>query len=196
MLERFLTEDIFAVTLFWAVLYALDYYLTILGARLVRQAGVGGSYELTPAFQKDIEALRLFSPQFMLRWAFSCLMLPVVWYLSVKTLGLPEIFLVVWGALVLREFAIYFRHVQNLYFYRQTHLSEGMRTSAQMPRWLTYQLSAVQLFTFAGLFLLLSLAANPWFFLGGVVSCLETGIQHWLLARKSRPPSEVGAKVT
>ena len=58
----------------WAALFISDMHLTVTCARMY-QAGVRdhivfeGSYELTPYHQADIDALRRFSPRFLLRWA-------------------------------------------------------------------------------------------------------------------------------
>ena len=52
--------------LLWVVLYSSDYYLTIACARMYQAQNVivfEGSYEITPAFQSDVNALRLLSPR-------------------------------------------------------------------------------------------------------------------------------------
>ena len=69
----------------WAVLYISDYYLTLTCARLY-QAGARekmafeGSYEITPFYQTEIDALRRVSPRFIL-----ILVISVIWLC--RTLG-------------------------------------------------------------------------------------------------------------
>ena len=52
----------------WACLYVSDYFLTIACARLYRAQDrivFEGSYEITPIFQADVNALRRISPRFL-----------------------------------------------------------------------------------------------------------------------------------
>lgn len=55
--------------LVWMALYISDYYFTIACARLYRGQNkivFEGSYEITPVFQADVNALRPVSPRFYL----------------------------------------------------------------------------------------------------------------------------------
>jgi hypothetical protein len=68
-LETLFVDNLWVCLLTWLVLYISDYYLTIWGAHLYRSGAqehivYEGSYELTPQFQKDIDALKLFSLNF------------------------------------------------------------------------------------------------------------------------------------
>jgi hypothetical protein len=62
-----LVESAWAGPLLWAALYVSDYALTIASARLYsRQDKIvfEGSFEITPQFQADVNALRRVSPRF------------------------------------------------------------------------------------------------------------------------------------
>src|SRR5947207_12636171 len=68
----FFVQNLWAGLSVWILLFVSDYTLTLICARLyqksVREKIVfEGSYELTPYFQRDIDALRAVSPRFV--WA-------------------------------------------------------------------------------------------------------------------------------
>ncbi|HEV8571726.1 MAG TPA: hypothetical protein VGR49_01595 [Actinomycetota bacterium] len=62
-----LVDNVWVAVLAWAVLFTLDYALTLRGARLARAAGLHiafhGGYELTPIYREDVAALRRMSPR-------------------------------------------------------------------------------------------------------------------------------------
>jgi len=74
----------------WTILYISDYSLTIACARLY-QAGARekiafeGSYEITPYYQGDINALRSLSPRFLAALLFSLVWLSAVWWLAMES---------------------------------------------------------------------------------------------------------------
>ena len=197
MFQPFISTNIFLSTFVFGLLYLGDYYLTLLGARLYHRRmeqfmQFAGGYELTPVFQKDIDQLRMFSPQFFARLLAAMLIIPVMGYLLIQFLELPDMFVFLVGALCLRELAIYVRHAQNIYFFRQVDNADVLRMRIQQPRWLTYRLSSVQFLAFAVLFLILALVANPFLFLGGTLGCLVVAVQHWRLGKRvsSRPVNQ------
>jgi len=142
-----------------------------------------GSLELTPVFQKDVDAIRMLSPNFFIRWLASFPVLYLVGWLSINFLGLPQYFTLVMGALLLREVAVILRHIRNLGL-AQLSKNGGIQGAIEYARWLSLRLSAVELVSFAGFFLILAFLESSWFFLGGALSCLLTGYQHWVYARK------------
>src|ERR1051325_146092 len=98
MIEQYLIHNLWLALVFWIVAYLLDYYLTLYAARLYQAKakdhfGFGGSYELTPYYQPEIDRLRLISPRFVLMLALSSLAIGLVWWLAVPLLGLPVLFL-------------------------------------------------------------------------------------------------------
>jgi len=60
------------------------------------------------------------------------------------------------------------------------------------------RMSAVELFVFSGLYLLLFVFTQSWFVLGGAVSCAGIALKHRRLAQsvRSRAPVEVQAEGT
>jgi len=189
MYQSLLPNNLWFPTIVFGLLYLGDYYLTLAGARLYRRRveqflAFEGGYELTPIFQKDIDQLRWFSPQFFARLVIAMMVIPVFGYLSIQLLEIPDLFVFLVGALCLRELAVYIRHAQNIFFFQQVHDANILRMRVEQPRWLTYRLSAVQFLSFAVLFIVLALVANPFLFLGGALGCLVVALQHWVLGRK------------
>lgn len=182
--------NVWLVTALWAIVYLSDYYLTITGSRLFR-AHLGehityeGSYEITPAFQKDVDRLRIFSPAFLLRLLVSLLLLPLIWYLSLGLLGMPQFFLFAVGILFLREAVVHLRHVRIISTALFSRDPSAMQGKISYSRWVNLKLSGVEILSFGLLYLLLAGALGSWFFLGGAVSCLVTGLSHWRMSQKS-----------
>ena len=118
-MESYVLNHPWIPTLAWCVLYVGDYYLTILGAKLCRKqtiSEVEGSYEMTPAYQADVDSLTLFSPTL-----FRNLLIYAVVLLAAGTylvaLELPAAYGVLVGYVVFIEFGIYARHIGNITFY-------------------------------------------------------------------------------
>ena len=115
----------------WTVLYVSDYSLTIACARLY-QAGardkiaLEGSYEITPYYQRDINALRRVSPRFVAALVLSVAWLSVIWWLAMQMW--PPEYSFALGAVVLLELAVHMRHFRNLVLFRA--LGGAMRFAA------------------------------------------------------------------
>ncbi len=175
----------------WALLYSLDYYLTIYGARLYRQTAsqiivLEGSYELTPMFQEDVDRLRLFSKQFYARLIAGVIALFAFWLLATRTVIPVETFALLVGALVLREAPIMLRHARNITLFRAMRAPGAVQGHYTQARWLSLHISAVELFGFAMLYACLALIADPWFWGGGAIGCLAAAITYWNLGRRAR----------
>lgn len=182
--------NVWLATTLWALIYLSDYYLTITGARLVRDhlgehITYEGSYEITPVFQKDVDRLRRFSPAFLLRLLISLLLLPLIWFLSAGFLGMPEFFLFALGALFLREAVVHLRHFRTIALALFARDPSSMQGKISYSRWINLKISGVEILSFAGFYLLLAVILGSWFFLGGAVSCFVTGVSHWRMAKKS-----------
>jgi hypothetical protein len=196
LFENFLAEHLWLALILWWVVYIADYYLTIYGAILYHSSlkehiVFEGSFELTPYFQEDIDTLRHFSPRFIRALVLSSILIGLLWFLAVKVINFPHLFSFVMGGLLLRELAIHLRHGRNLVLSRLARGTAGLRGRVEYSRWVILNLSAFDLWSYGGLFLLLGLATRSWFILGGALSCLVTGWQHWRWSRKldrSMPP--------
>jgi len=182
-------QNIWLIITIWGIIYLSDYYLTLISAKKYRESmqeyiRYEGSFELTPQFQKDIDRLRLFSPQFLICWLLSIPLIYLVWWLSVSVLEQPSFFYFLIGALVLREVAIHLRHIRNLALY--THAKAGgVKGSIEYSRWLVLKLSAAELLSFCVVYLFFAIFFKSWFFLGGVFGCLAVAFQHWRLSKKA-----------
>jgi hypothetical protein len=175
--------------LVWAIVYLADYYLTIYSARLFRthlkeHITFEGSLELTPAFQKDVDTLNPLSRGFYIRLILSFPLLWLVWYLSVRFLGMPGFFLFIIGGLLLREAVVLLRHTRNISLARLSR-QDGLTGNIAYARWLSLELSAVECFSFAVFYLILAVTFESWFFAGGAFATLLTAFRHWSYARKS-----------
>ncbi|MFX1485142.1 MAG: hypothetical protein ACFFCP_18330, partial [Promethearchaeota archaeon] len=140
-----------------------------------------GSLELNPDFQNDIDELRLVSPQFIKRLFILLIFLCLLWWLSIVTFDLPQFFSVIVGAFLLQEAVVHLRHIRNLSMYPIAK-SGGLKGKIEYTRWSMLNLSAVELFSFGVLFLLLAALLKSWFFVGGGFGSLFTGIRHWKMA--------------
>ncbi len=193
MIEQFLYDHVWVAIGLWVAVYISDYTLTLRGARLYQEIGkkyreIDGSYELTPSYQRDINALRRFSPRFLASLWIYALILAVFWALAVY-LKTPEVFALVLGGPLLLEVVVHLRHVRNIAEF--TLAGPNIDGKIKMPRWVSYRLSAVELTSFSAVYLLLFVATGSWFFVGGIVACLSTGYRHWRLSNKMRAASSV-----
>jgi len=172
--------------LLWAALHVSDYRLTIAGARLYKgqdKIVFEGSYEITPLFQADVNALRRLSPRFV----FACLL--STGYLALLRamaspwwMNFPELYEGVLGALVILELTIHVRHLRNWVLFRyHVMLLQGR---LQYPRGVMLRASALELLLFAVLYTALWLATTSLFLLGGAFSCAVLAVNHRLLARR------------
>jgi hypothetical protein len=175
----------------WTVLYISDYYLTIYAARLYQSGAKDhfsfeGSIEITPYYQEDVNALRRISPRFILMLIMSFGLILLLWLATVKFYSTPGLFSFGIGALILREAVVHIRHARNIFLFREACHSSGIEGRITYPRWLTLKASALELLSFAFLFLGLSLIGGSWFFIGGAFSCLGTSIRHFQYSKKAR----------
>ncbi len=170
----------------WAVLYVSDYASTIACARLYRaqdKVVFEGSYEITPIFQADVDALRRVSPRFVGFLLGSTAYLSWLSYATAKW-GLRDAYWLVLGALVLLEMTIHLRHVRNWYLFSRLSAPGGPQGRIEYPRAGMLRASAVEFLSFTVLYACLSLATGSVFILGGVLTCGSSSIGHYRLARR------------
>jgi len=189
-------QNIWLIITIWGFIYLADYYLTIISAKnhqeyLQEHISYEGSFELTPQFQKDVDGLRLISPQFLIRWLLSILFVYILWWLSVGVLLLPQFFYFFIGGLILREIAIHLRHLRNLAVYYNVKNGGGLKGKIEYSRWFVLKLSATEFLSFCFVYLVFAIFVSSWFFLGGAFGCLVVALQHWRLSKKAVAPSQV-----
>jgi hypothetical protein len=188
-----MTTNLSLTLALWTVVYLLDYALTIYAARLYlaganRHLSFGGSLELTPQFQKDVDQLRRVSPRFIFFLLLSNLALILVWLLAVWVLSLPGLFALAAGAVILREVPVLLRHSRNLGLFRNARQPGALTGRLAYARWLVLRQSATELLGFAVLFVGIFALAHDWFWLGGAVGCAFLAHNHWRMARRARAP--------
>ena len=174
----------------WGLSYLADYYLTLYSARLYRDGGQAhfafeGSLELTPYYQRDIDALRRVSLRFIFALLGAALLIEIIWYLANGVAGVPALFEFAIGGMVLREAAVLLRHARNIALFRSIRSGRAPTGQVFYPRRLSLSLSAAELLSFAALFAALGLLLGSWFLAGGAFACAVTSFQHWRRARRA-----------
>lgn len=186
-MENYLAVSPIPGMVLWIILYISDYYLTLISARGFREVDVfrfEGSLELTPQFQKDINEQNHFSKRHISYLIIYTLVVLIFWFLAVWYLKADWLYLFYLGAFLLLEVAVHFRHFRNL---RQISLLKkigGVEGSVIFRKRFSYMLSAFDLYSFAVLFLLVSVLTFSPFFLGGMLTCFATGYRHMSYARR------------
>jgi len=186
--------DLFSTSLWpgllaWILLYVSDYRLTLHCARLYREKvrstlSFEGSYELTPLFQRDVDADVRLSPRFVFALLVSCTWLSMMWWLTRQPPRWPQAYEFVLGMLVLLELAVHVRHLRNLALFRSDFGAEGVQGQVHYPRPLLLRMSATEFFAFAGLFAAAFVITGRPFLLGGATTAAATGIEHLRLAKR------------
>jgi len=113
--------------------------------------------------------------------------------LIAHTLDVPEVFAFAWGAFVWIQIANHFRHIRNLIVFHYARTSMGVSGQIQYQHWLSLRLSALDMFSFAALFLILFLFWGSFFVLGGAIGCLSLGLTHLVDSRKSKLSPQIEA---
>jgi hypothetical protein len=190
LIGRLLVSNVWFAICLWAGIYISDYLLTIWAARLYRTGArdhlaFKGSLEITPYFQEEVNSLKPMSTRFIRALIFSMLAIALAWILSVRWARLPQAFAVLMGSLIFLEATAHIRHIRNITFFRSLMRSDDMTGRIEYPRWLSLKLSSVEVLGFAVLFLFAFLVSGSWFFVGGVASCLITGLKHMDWANKA-----------
>jgi hypothetical protein len=185
----------------WIILYISDYYLTIYSARGFREIGhfqFEGSFELTPRFQKDVNALKPISNLHLLALVVTSLLILAVWWLTNSLLSFPwtyRVYLLYLGMFLLLEVAVHFRHLRNVALIREIKRGGGVEGEIFYRKWFSYRISASEFYRFAIFFLIIAAIYFSSFFLGGALMCFSTGIRHDQWAKKAKSHSSQVAQV-
>jgi hypothetical protein len=177
------------LTSIWAGLVILDYYLTARGQRdylrnakeiLIYEAG----YRLEDPSQDDLDTKPIFTLRSILTIISSSLALMITWLFVVEFWGNPGIFSFFLGGLFLTIIAVDMRHIQNIYLYLNTGTPNGITGKLIYPGWIGYRSSALEMFTFSGLFLTIAIILPSWFLAGGSFGCAVIGVRHWIWSNR------------
>ena len=185
MLGDLFMEHAWAAALFVAVLMYLDYYLSLLGLKWYRKGAdahydFGGSYELNPPFERDIEELRPVSLKHLLGIAGAVFLIVVTWWFTARAGRLEGIYAAVVGFYILVQVPVQIRHAQNLLLFRFVVVRGGVEGKTLEPRWLQLKLSGTLFWAFAAFYLLLFALTGDALFIGGVVAGLLMGARFWI----------------
>src|SRR5262245_18266760 len=129
--------------LLWMALYASDYFLTIACARMYQAQDkivFEGSYEITPLFQDDVNALRRLSPRFVVASLATTGYVVLLQRIDGRSSGL---YLFALGAMVLTELTVHILHLRNWFMFRNalSHIQGRLA----YPRGLLLRMSAFEL---------------------------------------------------
>jgi hypothetical protein len=184
-----LSTNLWPGLILWIILYISDYYMTLYTAKGFREIGriqFEGSFELTPEYQKDIDALKPISKRHIIALVLSSLVLALIWWVTRLNFYLELAYPLFLGMFLLLEVAIHLRHLRNAALIREVRRGGGLEGQITYRKWLSYRLSANELYIISALFLFVALLTVNQFFLGGVLTCLATGIRHSRLAKKTQ----------
>ena len=188
-MELWLARSPWLGVILWIILYVSDYYLTIYSARGFKEIGhfqFEGSFELTPQYQKDIDALKPVSRLHLILLVIYSLLILAIWYLFIYILVLPWAYLLYLGMFLLLEVAVHLRHFRNVFLIREIRRNGGASGQISYKKWFSYRVSAFELYLYFGLFLIVAaLEASP-FFLGGAIMCFGNGFRHSRMAKKTK----------
>jgi hypothetical protein len=188
-MEYWLSTSPIPGVILWIVLYMSDYYLTIYSARGFREVGhfqFEGSFELTPQYQKDIDALKPVSKRHIILLVLFSLLIVLIWWLTKHLLFFPWTYLLYLGMFLLLEVAVHLRHLRNVSLIREIRKGGGAEGQISYKKWFSYRISASEFYLHSVLLLLFAVLTYSPFFLGGAIMCFGTGFKHSRLAKKAK----------
>ncbi len=174
----------------WVIVYCADYYLTLHGRSLWLQNAqafikFGGSYELNPYYQKDIDANQHVSRRFLFMLIFGVVWMVFV-YAGTLYLKLQAFFPAAVGFLVLPEMVVISTHVQNIRLFSAAAVAGAVEGQISQARWVSVDGTAWKFGYWAAIFLTLALLTAQWFFVGGVMSCFWTFVRYQRYSKQLR----------
>ena len=191
-MEFWLARSLWPGLILWIMLYISDYYLTIHAARGFRAIGhfqFEGSYELTPQFQKDVDALKPISARHIAMLVLCSTLIILLWWVIVKLLSRPWLYNLYLGLFLLVEVAVHLRHLRNTFLIHEIRKNGGVEGQISYRKWFSYRISAFDFYLIGTLYLIVAILSYSSFFLGGTLVCFGTGLKHGKLARKAKAAS-------
>ena len=173
----------------WIILYISDYVLTIYSARGFREIGhfqFEGSFELTPQFQRDIDALKPVSTRHIILLLLYSLLIIFIWWFTKQLLFFPWTYLLYLGMFLLLEVGVHLRHLRNVSLIREIRKGGGVEGQIAYRKWFSYKISASEFYLYSALFLMIAMLTYSPFFLGGAIMCFATAIKHNRLAKQAK----------
>ena len=169
----------------WAALSIFDFSATMVYSKaykdfLSEKITYEGGMELNPAFEKDVQQLRWFSPRYIISMLTVAVL--VGW---VGSWFDPLWFELLAGSAILLVLIIDLRHIENLsvvWFLRSDPSSFKGRIEQSYA--LSQRRIAVGTFNIGVLYLIVYFLVGRIFFVGGAVICVLFALRHYLLARR------------
>jgi len=188
-MEYWLATSPWPGVILWMILYTSDYYLTIYSAKGFREIGhlqFEGSFELTPQYQNDIDALKSISKRHIALLIVYSLVILILWWVFDYLFFFPWLYKLYLGMFLLIEVAVHLRHLRNVFLVREIKKSGGVDGQITYKKWFSYRVSAFELNLFGVLFLIIAILTFSTFFLGGAIMCFGTGFKHNRMAKKAK----------
>jgi hypothetical protein len=188
-MEYWLATNPWLGVILWIILYTSDYTFTIYSARGFREIGhfqFEGSFELTPLYQKDIDALKPVSKRHIILLVLYSLLIVFIWWFTKRLLFFPWTYLLYLGMFLLLEVAVHLRHLRNISLIHEIRRNGGVEGEIKYRKWFSYRISASEFYLYSALFLIFAVLAYSPFFLGGAIMCFGTGFKHNRLAKKAK----------
>jgi hypothetical protein len=180
-MEIWLTLSPWPGLFFWTLIYLSDYWLTVKVARMYRanpHFEFEGSLELTPQFEKDVDALKPISRRHIILLVITNLILLILWGLFAWAEYTPA-FALFLGMFILMEVGVHLRHVRSYFMLAQDQSKGGLEGKVYYRRWFVFGNSAFEFFSLAMLFLLTAVLTYSLFFTGGALACLSLAYNHY-----------------
>src|SRR5258706_9360328 len=170
------------------VLMLSDYFFTLLGKKLRDNVYVqhisSEQYELNPAWQKDVNKLKLFNYKHLLL----VILVTGYFYFASKLLS-DSWFDLLFGALFTVYVYIIMRHTNNIFIYKLANKNPAsLSGKAVMGHLFTLKISQFQIFTTAIFMILLWPWTGAWFIFGGACGLLLLTVTqlNWFSAFKKK----------
>jgi len=187
--EEIFLNHVWFTILMGGILFVVDAFLTY-EASFLYHAGAKdhftyeGIYEPSAVHSQPPQQ-RLFTPIFLLRVGFLCLMILAGWIGLVRQLNRPEIFIFMLGGLVLYLLADGLIEFRRVMLFWSAQRGEGIRGQVVYTQRQVWMQTILELYGFVVLYLLIFLVAGGWFFLGGAVTCFISSRRQrdWVLVK-------------
>ena len=203
MLERLFVDHVWTAVLVYSALSMSDYRLSIAGKRWWDRGAkehydLGGSYELNPPFEADIDAERPVSPKHLRAVAATSVIIVGVWWLTAYAGRLEGVYLGVIGFFILPQVTVHIRHANNIALFSTVVRRGGVTGKTAVDRWLDMRLSGVLFWLFSAVWAVFYLLTSDPLFLGGVASTALVGARFWIFgdeaAKEAAPAADEPAR--
>ena len=188
-MENWLATSPWYGVILWIILYTSDYYLTLYASRGFREIEhfqFEGSYELTPQYQKDIDARKPFSKLHIILLILYSLLLLLIWWFTRSFAFIRWTCLLYLGMFLLVEVAVHLRHLRNIFLIMLIRKEGGVEGQIKYRKPFSYKISSFDFYSLGVIFLITALLTYSAFFFGGAIMCIGTGFKHSRLAKKAK----------